>query len=341
MKRYLVIQTAFIGDAILTLPLIQALKNAEVETFVDVLVIPRTSGLFSNHPAVSEILTFDKNGKDRGLTGLQRVARLIAQHQYEAALIPHRSIRSALLPWLSRIPARIGFDRSAGWFLLTQTVPYELSLHEVGRNLRLLEPLGIHLNGKVLPNLYPSREDVQVVNAFLMQRNLKDTSAVIGIAPGSVWKTKRWPKERYAELSRRLVEQGLAVVLVGGEQDQSLCQEIQAFAASQRVALAAGQLSLLQSAELIRRCEAFVSNDSAPLHIATAMRTPVVAIFGSTVPEFGFAPYGEKSVVIETKGLSCRPCSTHGRQRCPIKTFECMENISTELVFNKVQEIVA
>jgi heptosyltransferase-2 len=341
MKRFLVIQTAFIGDAILTLPLIQSLKKVEVETSVDVLVIPRTSALFSNHPAVSEILIFDKNGGDRGFTGLRRVARLIARHHYGAALVPHRSIRSALLPWLSRIPTRIGFDRSAGWFLLTQTVRYEQSLHEVDRNLSLLEPLGIHLDGKILPDLYPSEEDIRAVDAFLVQSNLKDQSSLIGIAPGSVWNTKRWLRERYAELAKRFVEQGLAVVLVGGGQDKPLCREIQATSASQRVAVAAGELSLLQSAELIRRCKAFVSNDSAPLHLATAMRTPVVAIFGSTVPEFGFAPYGDRSVVIETKGLSCRPCSVHGRQRCPVKTFECMENISTELVFNKVQEMVA
>jgi heptosyltransferase-2 len=341
MKRFLVIQTAFIGDAILTLPLIQALKNAEVETSVDVLVIPRTSGLFSNHPAVSEILIFDKNGRDRGITGLRRVARLIAQHQYEAALIPHRSVRSALLPWISRIPRRIGFDRSAGWFLLTQTVRYEQSLHEVDRNLSLLKPLGMNVDEKILPDLYPSEEDIQTVDAFLAQSNLSDPSSLIGIAPGSVWNTKRWLKERYAELTRRFVEQGLAVVLVGGEQDKLICQEIVSIAASSPVAVAAGQLSLLQSAELIRRCRAFVSNDSAPLHLAIAMRTPVVAIFGSTVPEFGFAPYGDKSVVVETKGLPCRPCSAHGRKRCPIKTFECMENISTELVFNKVQEMIA
>jgi heptosyltransferase-2 len=341
MKRYLVIQTAFIGDAILTLPLIQALNRAEAEASVDVLVIPRTSGLFSNHPAVDEILIFDKNGRDRGLTGLQRVARLITQRQYETALVPHRSIRSALLPWLSRIPTRIGFDRSAGWFLLTQTVRYEQSSHEVDRNLNLLEPLGIHPDGKILPDLYPSEEDVRAVDAFLMRSNLMDRSSLVGIAPGSVWNTKRWLKERYAELARRFVEEGLAVVFVGGEQDKPLCQEIQGAAASPQVGTAAGYLSLLQSAELIRRCKAFVSNDSAPLHLATAMRTPVVAIFGSTVPEFGFAPYGDKSVVLETKGLSCRPCTTHGRQQCPIKTFECMENISTELVFNKVREIVS
>jgi heptosyltransferase-2 len=341
MKRYLVIQTAYIGDAILTLPLIQALKKVEVETSIDVLVIPRTSGLFSNHPAVSEVLIFDKSGRDRGFNGFRRVSRLIVQHRYEAALVPHRSIRSALLPWLSRIGTRIGFDRSAGWFLLTQTVRYEQSLHEIDRNLSLLEPLGVHLDGKILPDLYPSEEDIQTVDAFLAQSNLSDPSSLIGIAPGSVWNTKRWLKERYAELARRLVEQGFSIALVGGEQDRRLCQEIEGGAASSRIAVAAGQLSLLQSAELIRRCKAFVSNDSAPLHLATAMRTPVVAIFGSTVPEFGFAPYGDKSVVIETKGLSCRPCSAHGRQRCPIKTFECMENISTEQVFNKVQEMLS
>jgi heptosyltransferase-2 len=340
MKRYLVIQTAFIGDAILTLPLVQVLKNFDVGAGVDVLVIPRTSELFSNHPAVNQVHIFDKRGKDNGLAGLRRFAHLIAEQSYDVALIPHRSMRSALLAWLGKVPCRIGFDRSAGWFLMTQTIRYEPSVHEVERNLSLLRPLGIQWAGKELPSLFPTPADVQKVDEFLEDSGLSKASALIGIAPGSVWQTKRWLKERYADITRNLAQEGFSPVLIGGKEDEQLCQEIKAGIPSNRITISAGRLSVLESAELIRRCKALVSNDSAPMHLAVAMRTPVLAIFGSTVPEFGFAPYGDHSVILETKGLSCRPCSVHGSQRCPIKTFDCMVNICAEAVFNKVREMV-
>jgi heptosyltransferase-2 len=340
MKRYLIIQTAFIGDAVLTLPLVQVLKNIDVGATVDVLVIPRTSELFSNNPAVHHVHIFDKRGKDSGLAGLRRFARQVAERKYDVALILHRSMRSALLAWLGKIPSRIGFDRSAGWFLMTQTIRYEPSVHEVERNLSLLGALGMQWTGKELPSLFPTLADVQKVDEFLESSGLPKAYALIGIAPGSIWQTKRWLKERYSEISRSLAQEGFSSVLIGGKEDEQLCQEIKAEVASNLVAISAGRLSVLQSAELIRRCRALVTNDSAPMHLAVAVRTPVLAIFGSTVPEFGFAPYGNRSVVLETKGLSCRPCSVHGSQRCPIKTFDCMANISAEAVFNKVREMV-
>ena len=340
MKRYLVVQTAFIGDAILTLPLIQVLKKVEPEALVDVVVIPRTSELFSTHPAVDRVIVFDKRGGDRGISGLWRIAKSVGEGRYEAALVPHRSLRSAFLARIGRVPVRIGFDRSAGWFLLTETIRYQPSWHEVERNLSLLGPLGIQWKDKELPTLFPGSIDIEKVDEFLAKSKFSDGAALAGIAPGSVWKTKRWLEDRYTELTKNLLAEGFSVALIGGREDGRLCQEIKVGAASPRVAVAAGELSLLQSAELIRRCRVLVSNDSAPMHLAVAMRTPVVAIFGATVPEFGFAPYGNNSAILGTKGLPCRPCSVHGGQRCPIKTFDCMVNISTEDVLNKVRDLI-
>jgi heptosyltransferase-2 len=341
MRRFLVIQTAFIGDAILTLPLIQVLKKLVPSASIDVVSIPRTSELFSAHPAIDRVLEFDKRGEDRGYEGLRRAVKRIQEGEYEAALIPHRSIRSALLGRMGRIPERIGFDRSAGWFLMTKTVRYEPSQHEIERNLGLLTPLGLRWTGRELPQLYPSRIDVETVDRFLKDSEALDHHPLVGVAAGSVWKTKRWLETRYVELVAKLAHNGSIVILVGGQEDAPLCEAIKAQAESPQVLIAAGRMSLLQSAELIRRCELLVTNDSAPMHLAVAMRTPVVAIFGSTVPEFGFAPYGERDVVIQTNGLSCRPCSIHGSQRCPIKTFVCMENISTAAVLERVEELLA
>jgi heptosyltransferase-2 len=155
---------------------------------------------------------------------------------------------------------------------------------------------------------------------------------MIALAPGTVWNTKRWPAERFAELARKLDGEGYTVALVGGAEDRPLCDAIVSAAAPARIFTAAGALSLLRSAELIRRCQLLVSNDSAPMHLGVAVGTPVVALFGATVPEFGFAPYGPKDLVVEIRGLSCRPCSSHGGARCPINTFDCMLRISADRV---------
>lgn len=339
MKRFLVIQTAFIGDAILTLPIPQVLKKNEADVRIDVVAIPRTSEIFSTHPSIDRVLLFDKKNSDRGVSGLRRIVRRLREAEYDVAIIPHRSLRSALLARWAKIPVRVGFERSAGWFMMTKVVQYDPRSHEVDRNLSLLAALGIKSEDREFPKLYPSTSDIATVDQFLLRAGVLN-SDLIGIAPGSVWKTKRWIEDRYAELAKRFEREGFRIVLVGGKEDELLCEQIRLRADSAGVITAAGKMSLLQSAELIRRCRVLISNDSAPMHIALAMQTPVVAIYGSTVPEFGFAPYGKRDVVVQTDGLRCRPCSIHGGHRCPIKTFDCMMRISTNQLYETVRGLL-
>jgi heptosyltransferase-2 len=255
--------------------------------------------------------------------------------------VPHRSLRSALLAWFAHIPHRIGFDTSAGRFFFTEIVRYYPSLHEVDRNFELCRSLGIIPHKRPLPRLYPSENDRSVVDRFLSKHELRlSSSPLVGIAPGTVWNTKRWPTERFAELIKKLVTYGIYVVLIGGKEDAGLCDELAKDTFPSRVISAAGKFTLLQSAVLIQRCTMLISNDSAPMHLAVAMKTPVAAVFGATAPEFGFAPYGEHDVVVEVKGLTCRPCSIHGGERCPISTFDCMKTISAERVYASVQTIL-
>ena len=163
---------------------------------------------------------------------------------------------------------------------------------------------------------------------------------MIAIAPGTVWNTKRWPSDRFAALAEKLVTRGARVVVVGGQDDSGLLTPYLSPGSIPRVAVAAGHLTILQSAELIRRCRVLVCNDSAPMHLAVAVRTPVVALFGATIPEFGFAPTGEHDIVLETKGLPCRPCSIHGGDVCPVKTFVCMMDIPVERVVEAVERLL-
>ena len=327
-RRILIVQTAFLGDVVLTLPLVQVLHRTFPGAEIDILAIPEVSEVLQNHPAIHRVIAYDKHKTHRGLAGMVSVSRMLRSIRYDLALVPHRSMRSAIVVAMSRIPVRIGFTTSAGRFLFTTLVRYDKNAHEIERNLAFLKPLGAEQHGKEFPSLYPSRDDLAAVDKFLANNAIDGGTKLVAIAPGSVWNTKRWLPERFAGVADALISAGLRVVLVGGMDDLALCKEIAAMVRSGNVAVAAGTFSILQSAELIRRCDTLVTNDSAPLHLAVAMRTRVVAVFGATVPAFGFAPYGERDRVIETMGLSCRPCSIHGGDVCPIRTFDCMKRIS-------------
>jgi heptosyltransferase-2 len=332
--KILVIQTAFIGDVVLTLPLIQEAKKHFKDCIVDVVTIPSTINVLENHTSISETIIFDKRKNDSGFLGLLRLAMTLRKKNYDVAFIPHRSLRSALLAALAQIPKRIGVSTSSGKFWFTNVVPYERNIHEIERNLTLLEQLGFSPTEKILPNLFPSERDKKIVDIFFSEKTISLEQKIIAIAPGSVWNTKRWLKENFISLSKKLVEENFSVIFVGGKNDEQLCTEIQNSVSSNNIFNSAGKFTLLQSAEIIRRCSVLVSNDSAPMHLAVAMRTPVVAIFGATIPEFGFAPYGEFDSVMEQKNLSCRPCGIHGGNVCPIHTLDCMKNISVEMVFD-------
>lgn len=335
----LVFQTAFLGDVILTLPMIQLLKKNFPLAEIDVVTTPAASSLLANHPAITRIIPYDKRKTQKGITGIFSLARDLRRRRYDVAVVPHRSFRTATVIALSNIHERIGFSNASGRFLYNHIGEYVKSKHEIERNYALLSPFNIRFTQKEIPSLYPSLDDITHVNKFLFEREILNQRNMIAIAPGSVWNTKRWLIERYAQLAMLLANDGKEVLIVGGNADTELGRAIIETTKHKQIHDATGRLTLLQSAELIGRCTALISNDSAPLHMAVAMRTPVVAIFGATVPEFGFAPYGKEDVVIETKGLSCRPCAIHGGDKCPIGTFECMKKIEAEMVFEKLQRM--
>lgn len=340
-RSVVVIQTAFIGDVILTLPLVQAVRTLYPNAEVDVVVIPKSKELFDNHPDVREAVIFDKKGADRGLRGLRRIAGLLKSRSYDLALVPHRSLRSAVLAFMAGVPVRVGFNRSAGRCLLTSCAPYRKDQHEIERNLSLLAKIAAVPVQRQLPRTYPSAADVKRIDRLLIELEVGSPERMVAIAPGTVWNTKRWLKERFASLAVNFDDAGYEVVLVGGQEDQGLCAEIRTLSGSSRVHSVAGLLTLLQSAELLKRCALLICNDSAPMHLAASVGTSVVAIFGATVPAFGFGPSGPGDVVIETMGLKCRPCSIHGGDTCPIKTFDCMGDISYDRVFKTAMEILA
>ncbi|MCU0452061.1 MAG: glycosyltransferase family 9 protein [Bacteroidetes bacterium] len=333
----LVIQTAFLGDVILTTPLFDALARAGAT--VDVVAAPAGSQVLHGHRSLSSAIVYDKKGNDRGLRAFLRLSATVRFRSYDVALVPHRSVRSALLARLAMIPRRIGFDRSAGAWSFTDVVRYRPHAHEIERNLDLLAPLGIGRPEGQRPSLSLSGADTTYAKDLLTSAGLLD-GPFVAIAPGSVWNTKRWPEDRFARLVADLSRQGVRSVLIGGRDDAALCDRIAAAAKGAGVLNAAGGSSVLASAALIEAASVLVTNDSAPLHLASAVGTPIVALFGATSPSFGFGPRGPHDFVVETDGLPCRPCAIHGGDRCPIGTFDCMLRIEPERVSAIVLDLV-
>lgn len=310
----------------LSTPLLSAL--AERHGPVDVVTTPVAAPLLETHPAVRKVFPYDKRGTDRGWGGLKTLARRLEEQGYAQAYLPHRSLRSAALALLARIPARIGF--SGGWsFLYTEATPKPRTGHETERLLALAKGAP----GVYRPQLQPTQEDQQVADRLI-------SGDFVALAPGSIWGSKRWPS--YSELAVKL---GAAVVVVGGPDDASLGDEIvQAVGGGRgrsRAVNACGRLTLRQSAALIGKARLLVTNDSAPLHLATAMGTPVVALFGPTVTEFGFGPLRAGDVALGVAGLECRPCSPHGPPACPLGHHRCMRELTVSAVLAAIEELGA
>lgn len=336
MKHVLIIQTAFLGDVILALPLAQVLKRLYPEARVDFLAIPETSGIVQSHPDISKAIIYDKHEKHHSLMNFMELRAGLKKRGYDVVVCPHRSLRSALLASGTGAAVRIGFDRSAWKRSFTDLMPWKFGMHEVERNLSLLKPLGIEIDREE-PRLYPDEKNAEEAARFLSTHGVQPPYAVV--APGTVWNTKRYPADSMREVVAGLLGSFERVVLIGGRKDLDVASKVAG--ADSRVVSAAGELPFMSSAELIRRASLLIANDSAPIHIASAFGTPTVAIFGPTVRDFGFYPYHRNSRVVEIDGLGCRPCSIHGGDHCPITTFECMRKITPETIVAAGLELCA
>ena len=324
------VQTAFLGDVVLTTPLLRVLAARHGP--VDVVTTAAAAPLLDTHPAVRQVIRYDKRGADRGWRGLAALAHRLREAHYEVAYLPHRSLRSALLAWWARIPARIGFRD--GWRLLyteSRRRPAATGTHEVDRLLALAgDPGAIRT-----PSIGLTAADHAGALAFAEAEELG--AEVVALAPGSIWGTKRWP--HFAGLATRLASTH-AVAVVGGPDDGALADEIVSAVrkAGGRAASACGRLTLRESAALIGRARLLVTNDSAPLHFAQAVGTPTVALFGPTLPAFGFGPLNPGDRAVEVRDLECRPCSRHGPAVCPLGHHRCLQDLSVERVIVEIEE---
>ncbi len=329
MKKILLWQTAFLGDLILTTPLIASIKNIYPDSKLHVISKPFGKYVLKNNPYVDKLITFDKK-KDSTI----KLIKDLRKEKYDLAISPHRSHRASYSLFLSKIPERIGFDKAGFSFLYTKKAEHRFDgTHEIDRNFKLLKLLPEYNEGKLIkiPQLYLSKEE----NQFYKKFGLKDKNYVL-IAPGSKWATKRWTKKGFVNLINELYKKE-NIVLIGGKEDLDFTEEILKDVKNKPLNLV-GKTNLRESFSVIKHAKALISNDSAPVHMAVSFNVPVVDIYGPTVKNFGFYPY-INGIVVEVD-LNCRPCGLHGHNECPIKTHECMKKITAEMVLEAYEKII-
>jgi ADP-heptose:LPS heptosyltransferase len=318
-RKILVIQTASIGDVILATPLVESLALSYPQARIDFLLKKGTESLMENHPLIQKIWIWDK--KKSKTRNLFRIMRSVRKEKFDMVINAQRFFSSGLITACSNAGIRSGFDKNPLSFLFTHRSRHNIGqkdIHEIDRNLSLIS--GIVGKTQRIVRLYPSKGD------FIKMDRYKG-SPYICIAPASLWYTKQYPEERWVELISGINAVDV-IYLIGSKSDHELCERI--IHKSDRGAIynLAGDLSFLESAALMKNARMNFVNDSAPMHLASAVNAPVTTIFCSTVTDFGFGPLSVDSAVVEThENLPCRPCGLHGYNKCPEKHFKCATTI--------------
>jgi heptosyltransferase-2 len=331
-KKILIIQTAFIGDVVLATAMLEALHQENPKTSISILVRKGNEALLHAHPFIDQVLLWDKKQNKYG--NWLQLLFTIRKSKFDAVINVQRYAATGLWTALSGAKMKIGFDKNPFAFLFTNKITHQSvgnGLHETERNHALLAPLGKFPNAK--PALYPSLQDQKVVEGY-------QTTPYLCMAPASVWYTKQFPLQQWIKLLHSIPFEG-PIYLLGGPGDKLLNDQILQAVQKTNLVNMAGRLSFLASAALQKGAILNYVNDSAPMHFASAVNAPVVAIYCSTVPDFGYGPLSDTSFIIETKeALSCRPCGLHGKKQCPLKHFNCAETITMEQIYQPLQQVL-
>lgn len=322
--RFLLIQTAFLGDVVLATAVAEKIRQFYPDAVIDFVVRKGAEGLLANNPNLRKVWVWDK--KKRKGFNLLKIATAVRKENYTHVVNMQRFFTSGFLTVFSGAPVRVGFDKNPLSRFYTAAFPHIISpkndpvpVHELERNQSLIAAFTDDF--PAMPKVYPSAEDEEAILPYKQK-------PYYCIAPASVWATKQYPAVGFAELIKNL-PQNFPVFLLGGKGDLALGEEIRTLVGSDRVQNLAGDLSMLASAALMRDALHTWTNDSAPLHLCTATGARVTAVFCSTIPQFGFGPAGPAGRIAQINGdLYCRPCGLHGHRVCPEGHFRCAKEIT-------------
>lgn len=326
-KKIVIFQTAFLGDLLLSLPMIEKLKKYYPKSFIAVVARKENIDAIKEVKEIDLLIADEKTSSK--YKSILKLIKILKKERFDLAIIPHKSLRTALICYLANIPVRIGFDLKPASFFYTMKVPFKWSLHEAERNILLIDSI-IKDKDINFPKLRPNSP----------KKYLFDKPTIV-INPSSIWKTKRWPAYKFARLIE-MINQRFSVkpVVIGSQKEKEQIDEIERYLSKKEIFInLCGKTSLEELIEVINSADLVITNDSGPMHLAVACKKKVIAIFGPTTKELGFFPYSKDSIVLEEK-LNCRPCRLHGSKTCPHKHFLCMKLVSVESVLESVEKIL-
>lgn len=330
IKRILIRSVNWIGDAILTTPAITALRNNFPEARISILAKPWVSEIFKGNPDVDEVILYEGSGIVQRL----RLIHGIRMKGFDLAILFQNAFEAALIAFLSGIPLRLGYCTDGRGFLLKPSIPANadtMKKHHLEYYLDLLRGAGLKAEDESLVLNLDEKERAWALD-FLKNGGWKEGDRLVGINPGASYgRAKRWYPERFAFLGDRLIKEGVKVIVFGGPGERLIVEDIKKRMTKEPII--AAEVSVRELASIIERCAVFITNDTGPMHMASALRVSVVAIFGSTDPNVT-GPIGEGHAVIQ-KGVECSPCFL---RECP-KDFRCMDLIKVEDVLFAAEDV--
>jgi heptosyltransferase-2 len=340
IQRILVRSTNWVGDAVMTVPALEALRARFPRAEIVLLSKPWVSEIFWHHPAVNRQIIYKPRSEHRGPLGFPKLIRELRAEKFDAALLLQNAFQAAWMAWLARIPLRIGYARDHRSFLLHDAIEPPLPAaygHQVYYYLQLLFRAGLIDKPRPVEEVRLRLTDAEKSWAIkkLESLDLSGPRLLVGLAPGAAFgPAKRWMPERFAGLADRLIGALNADVLIfGSAAERPLAEEI-ARSMKRTPTIVAGETSLRQLLSLMAGCRLIIANDSGPMHLAAALGVPLVAVFGST-DERATGPLGTRIRIVKRE-VECSPC---GRRECPID-FRCMADLTVEEAFRATLELV-
>jgi heptosyltransferase-2 len=354
MKKIVVIQTAFLGDLLLSIPLFKQIKNIWPDSEVTLVCKKGLGEIFLRLKLCEKVVEVDKKDSEN----YQKDIQTLSNEDYDLLLCPHQSSRSAILAKKIKAKTKVGFKEFWNFLIFNKRVQRNMLFPDALRQLSLLTFFSDAVK-KDLDTYLAQRPDKIQLDDLLHRYKIPDTQSMgikrrilshpdtqkvmqkfriiphaVFISPGSVWNTKKWTKEGFRELATKIALLK-PVVLIGSADERELCTEIAQ--GLQNVTNLAGQTTLFELLALLTYASVLISNDSGSMHMASVAETPAVAIFGPTVLDLGYQPWNNMSLVVENKTLDCRPCGKHGHEKCPIGTHECMKSIGADVIISAIQ----
>ncbi len=340
IEKILILRFSSLGDVILTTPVIGALKTKFPQSKIFFLTKAQYADVLSADPRIFSLIEFDPISRHKGVSGFLKLIKELRTNDFDLLVDLHANLRSFFVRHM--IKSKIKLKYSKRWLSRFLMVHFKFfktkSIHTVDSYLKVLKNIQIYAPERN-PLIFLRQDDVEFSNHFLLEQEVEKDDIVVGMHPGARWKTKRWDEWKFEQVCRSLINRyNYKIMLLGDIEDKKLIEEIKKDLPDIKL-IKAVDLPLGKFMSLIKRCDCLITNDSGPMHIASALQVPVVVIFGPTHPKLGFAPLGPENVVI-CADVKCSPCSLHGEKRCKKKSRECMDLIQPEMVTEAVEKLL-